>query len=270
MATKKTKEPENVKAVVPAAPTAIVAMSEEEQELLSRRNKPFMSARDMLIAKILPIQKMSKKVDTEEAEFGELRDTVTNELYGDFDTPMSFIPLEWRAMWVEQKAVGAGSSLTWEYIRSIPVTAENDNWPLDDKNGADVIKRTRNRQFFILTLQDIEGGTPVPKMIQFRSTSTRGGKKLIGQMEQINPMAKLPPWGMVMRLKVTKESNDKGTYAVIDVEQERPATPAERKLAFDWWKIVSQSTDLKVDQSDEVEAASEAPAFEAGVHTGTF
>jgi len=213
---------------------------------------PVLSSRDTIIPKIMLLQPMSKKVTDAVGSFGELRDSVTNECYGSFSKTMEFVPFNYQPLWVESEWVKEKNS--FEYKRTIPVTPENDNLPHEEG----LTKRTRSLNFYILTPSEIESGKAIPKILSFRVTSIRGGRKLATQMFVANRAAGLSPAGTVMKLIVKKESNDKGTFATLDVEQVRAATEKEVNTCLQWFKTVKQGGNIKEDDSDLHETPREA------------
>lgn len=211
---------------------------------------PQVSQKDTIVSKIHLMQGLSKKVVARQAQIGELRDSVTNELYGDIQTPMEFIPFHMQNTWIESEWVADanGRSGSFEYKRTIPVTPENDNLPYESEDGT--TKRTRTMNFFVLLPGEVAAGTEIPRIMSFAVTSRRGGQKLATQMFVTNRVQNKAPAAMVMKLSVTLDSNDKGTFAVKDCEPSRPASQAELDSALKWFRVVKGPNNLKVDEGD--------------------
>jgi hypothetical protein len=213
---------------------------------------PVLSSKDTIIPKIMTLQLMSKKVIDAHGSFGDLRDSVTNECYGSFAKPMEFIPFHYTALWVESE--WSKDKNTFEYKRTIPVDEFNDSLPFEEGS----IKRTRSLNFYVLLPEEIIAGKAIPKVLSFRVTSIRAGRKLATQMYVSNRAAGLSPAGTAMKLTVKKETNDKGTFAVLDVEQSRASTEKEVHSCLQWFKTVKQGSNIKEDDSDLHEAPKEA------------
>lgn len=209
---------------------------------------PVLSSKDTIIPKVNVLQLMSKKVAAGQGAFGELRDSVTNECYGSFTKHMEIIPFYYQAQWVESEYNKEKDD--FEYARTYNVTPENDNLPYEDG----LVKRTRTLNFYVLTPDEVAKGTSIPKILSFRVTSIRGGRKLATQMHVTNRAANLSPAGMVMKLTVTKQENKKGTFAVLDVEPLRLSTEKEVSASLQWFKTVKTGSNIKVDDSDLHEA----------------
>jgi len=262
MATKKSPKSDTPVSQAPAVVEVNGALvSAEEQAAWGA--SPFLSSRDTIIPKILLMQPMSKKVLADEAAFGELRDSVTNEVYGSDKKSIEIIPFHLQTVWVEhEKNVDPKTGKEdLKYLRTVPLSPQNDTLPLDEPN----LKRVRTMQFYVLRPEEL--GSGIPKVIAFRITSIKAGKKLATQMYVTNRAAGLPPPGRVMRLSVSRQTNGKGTFAVMDVEPVRAATSEERASALKWFKIIQTDAAVKVDDSDVAEV--ETPVEDSGT-TGQF
>lgn len=220
---------------------------------------PELSSKDTVISKILPMQGMSKKVMDGEAAFGELRDSVTNEKVGDLKNPLTFIPFYLQPVWVESEMVGD----KWTYKQTYGITAANDNLKYEEGN----IKRVRTLNFFVCLVKDLEAEKLIPKILSFRVTSLRAGRKLQTQMYNTNAMAKRSPASMVMKLVAEKQQNDKGTFVVLDVQTAGETSERFEAQVFEVYKALSASLKagtVKVDESDvsdvDVETDSAPPS----------
>lgn len=233
---------------------------------------PEIFARDMVMPRILLMQASSKKVVDGDATFGQARDSLTNELLGDLKTPIEFVPFYQRSLWIEKRKVqGEKGKPKLEYVGSYPITPQNDGQEFEEGD----LVRTRSLEFFVLTKKDLDAGTPVPRILAFRVTSLRAGRKLQTQMYTVNRLAKKGPASTTMKLIIDKKQNDEGTFVVMDVEPVGPTPPEYQAIALELFKQVStqeKAGKLKVDESehqqgdslnvseDEVQDASKGPA----------
>jgi len=199
-----------------------------------------MSSQDLVIPKILAMQGLSNFVTEGRATFGEFRSSVDCELMGDLKNPIEFVPVYMEKIWVVSKKVGD----QFKFVRVDKVTPENERLPWSEVvNGVD-IKRDFVRNFYVL----LEGHA-IPFIISFKGMSARSGKVLATQMYTLNSAANLPPCAIKMQLSGVKDSNDKGTYVVLQAEPCGNASQEECKSALKWYKtIVSGNT--KADNSD--------------------
>lgn len=205
------------------------------------------TSNDLLISKVLPMQAMSKKVLDDKAAFGELRDSVTNELLGSTQKPMEFIPVNVKKIWIENEVQPDGKL---KYLSTYPMTAANESLPWQEEVNGRKITRTGVYNAFVLLPRDIKTGA-LPKIVSFRSTSFKAGKKLVTQIAT-NKFAGGGNADKVMLLTARKDKNDMGTFVVLDLEIAREATKEEKDRAFFWaQQLKAKATSIKVDDSDE-------------------
>lgn len=215
----------------------------------------FVSPQDLIVSKLLPMQGLSDKVMEGKAAFGEIRDSVTNECYASIQKPMEFIPFSYSPVWIEEEY--NAQTKKYKYARTVPINHQNDGLPFESEG----IKRTRQLNFFVLVVDEIKKGIPLPKLLSFKSTSIKAGRNLLTQMDQINRAinkGKPDPARVVMKLSVTSEKNDKGTYAVLNVEKVRDSTPEEKAQVFVWFDIFKKhKNDVKIDEAHEEPASTD-------------
>jgi hypothetical protein len=139
-----------------------------------------------------------------------------------------------------------------EFHHIDPVTASNENRPWEEVvNGVSV------QNMYCINIYAILAEDPsLPVIIPFKSTSLKAGKKVVTQMDFKNRAAGLIPPAKAMSLMSVKTKNDKGTFAVYDVKEERNSTDAEIMAAFKWFQAVNAGA-VKADDSDIVKDAPE-------------
>ena len=220
-----------------------LAVAAESMESWGQSN---MSSKDLVLSMILPIQMMSKKSVDGKAFFGELRDTVNNEKFGDLSTPLQFIPFHMEKVFIESEKDGNKN----KFLRSLPITPANENLPYQEGN----LSRDYTINFYCILPSQVnaesaaQGGGCLPYVLSFRRTSLKAGKKVATQAYAANAAAGKPPAATVMELSVVKTSNDKGTYAVLDTKMSRLSTKEELATAYFWFKAM-KSMKVKVDES---------------------
>lgn len=224
---------------------------------------PALSSRDTVIPRVMLCQMMSKPVINEEAKFGDLIDSVDKTKLGSFKDAFEVVPFHYAPVWVEKEWDEKADE--FKYLRTLPITPENDDLPFEDSDGK--IMRVRTLQFFVLDPKDL---TALPRIISFRSTSLKAGRNLSTLMYVRNKAAGLPPPAQAVKITVEKTSNDKGTFAVLHVEPTRRTTPEEMAEAFKWFKAVNtKSSAIKVDNSEFEESADDIEVT-ASASTGKF
>lgn len=202
--------------------------------------------RKIVIARILPQQPMSKFVVAGKAMIGDIMESTNGTKLGDINTPIDFVPFHHVENWIvfEEK----NGAMKFSKIEAI--TPENDSWPIKEVINGVKIERDRALEFYVLLPRDLEQGIRRPYVMSFRRTSTKAGKKLYTTMFVTNPANGKIPAATVLSLSGTKTTNDKGTFLIMDVIEKRASTTPEMQAAFEWFKTVSTSKNVQVDNSD--------------------
>ena len=206
------------------------------------------TSNDVIIPKILPQQYMSQAVIDRESEYGEFRDTMFLEKFGDIENPFEFIPFYMSKKWIIFDMVptkGGGNKREFREIVLIDddprSSGYNDDLSLSGKDSEGYpIERDRCMDFYVLIPSQVESGESFPYILSFRRTSLKAGKKLASQMFLRNKRASKPPAATVCTLHATSTSNDEGTYIVQDVRPSRPSTEEELNEAYYWLQTVKQ------------------------------
>ena len=208
-----------------------------------------LTTRDIVIPKILAMQAMTKAVTEGKAKFGEFRESLSQNLLGDCDSPIEFIPffrtLEYVVMRKDKKQ--------FKFHRVEPIGDDNEEWEQENDGHEERWYRTTN--FYCLLPSEIKEGGALPYLLSFRSTSAKAGSKLSTTMyvKNVRPRGAPPheetPASTVMVLMGTKKTNDEGTFVVMDVQEKRVSTEEEVACAFTWATAVQEGK-TKVDHSD--------------------
>jgi len=205
------------------------------------------SAKDLMIPKILPMQGMSKLVLNRKAQLGEFRDSLSGELLGSIDTPLEIIPFHVERLWVINEKING----KWEYARTEAVTPSNEGRAWEEGN----FRYTWTYSFYVLIASKVAEGIPFPYVINFRSTSVKGGKKLFNRMFVYNRQLNKAPNCEAFMLSGKLDTNDKGTYVVLDVYPSRPSNEVEQRESFNMFKMIKAGK-AKVDHSEDAQVTS--------------
>jgi hypothetical protein len=201
-----------------------------------------MSSRDMVIPKILCMQGLSDLVSDGKAKMGDFVDSLSNEVIGNIDEPVNFIPFHMEKIYIISKRDKGASR--FEFDRIEPVG--NQDYPYEETIGNEEFKYEYTLQFYVLRPED----TTLPYVLSFKSTSLKAGKVLSTQMYVRNRAAGLVPPAYVMSLLGRKEKNDQGTFIVMDVKQGDKSTTDQISGCLEWLKIIKAGK-AKVDHSSE-------------------
>lgn len=244
VATKKKAAPPPVvvesKEVAVQQPTNLNDWGVQEQHLNSR---------DIVIPKILAMQAMSKSVVSGEAKMGEFRDSLNDTVVGSEKHPIEFVPFYMEKVYVVMKKKDPKSD-NYKFSRQVAITpaTEDHEFIVETPDGL-TEKWYRTSNFYVIFPKDIEAGNDIPHMLSFRSSSSRAGQKLATTMYVKNLKAKATPASMVMELSGAKQTNDKGTFIVMDIKEKRKSSEKEVEAAFEWVKTI-RAGKVKVDHSD--------------------
>jgi hypothetical protein len=211
-------------------------------------NGPELSSNDIIIPKILAMQGLSQLVTARKAQIGEFRNSLTGELLGSVDKPVSIVPFYLQKLWVEYVPNEKGKM---KFAGITPVTMSNENLAWEDKNSQGIVTRRRDYtlQFFCLLESDLAKDVVQPYVLSFKRTSLKAGKKLATQMYVTNKQSKMAPAGKIISLEGVLDSNDDGTFVVFDISALLPTPAKYQQKALEMFKLV-QSGAAKVDTSD--------------------
>ena len=213
------------------------------------------TSNEIVIPKIIPMQGQSPQVLAGDAAFGELRDTLNNDIMAAAESgkkaavPMTFIPFHWEKYYITK--VQDGAKWKFEKMEKItPAMAKLD--PYECWSGADgrMYKRIFLHLFYVLV-----PGKAMPYTIGFKGSSKRAGDALVTNMFVINKMNKSElawkrsPMARVMSLIPKKESKEGNTYIVLEAKPLRDSTYEEACEALQWLSSF-RTSNVQVDNSD--------------------
>jgi hypothetical protein len=207
---------------------------------------PALSSNDIIIPKILLMQPSSDAVLAGQAVFGELRDSISNEILASPTKTLDIIPFSMKkAIIVSEYEPKTRKHLFKEILDATP-----ENEALAWEEGP--LKRARVTSFFCLLPDELEKGGAIPKLISIRGMSFDAAKVIATQMYAINSSATpwLPPPAFVMTLSVKIDKNDKGTFAVLHAKRGRKSTDEEIAAAHGWHTSINAGK-AKVDEAHE-------------------
>lgn len=205
------------------------------------------SAKDIIMPKLMVMQGLSEMVTDGKAMFGEFRDSLTGELLGSVNKPFDFIPFHLdKLIYVTKRKAGTTDNFKFDSV--IPLTAETEKLPWNDTEGEDEIKRSQVFNFYCINPED----TSMPIIISFKGMSLRNGKVLNTMAFVKSFIAGSFPPANHYKLIGTKTSNDAGTFVVVSTEQGEKSTNEEINAAAKWMKML---------KAGEAKVHEEAPAF---------
>lgn len=238
-----------------------VAVKETNAVAVANLNEwgvPVVSAQDMVIPKILPMQGLSDLVTERKANIGEFRDSISGALLGSIDKPVEVIPFYLQKAW----DIMEESNGNYKWARTVPLidnpaaVGYNDNWAWEGEENGVKIKRVRRMNFFVMVRSQIAEGA-MPYVLSFKSTSLKEGKKLFTEMYVRNVRAGMPPAAFSFDLGGRMEKNDKGTFVVPTMTRKDKSTQGELIECLNWIKTINGGA-VRVDESDVVDTSAAA------------
>lgn len=200
------------------------------------------SSHDIVIPKIMIMQKMSEAVEREVALEGDFIDSLTEEKLGSIKEPLKFIPFHMNKTWIVQRM--QDGDYVFDSIE--PVTAANEDRQWEEVVDGIKFKYQKSYNFYVL----LESDMSMPYVLSFRSTSAKTGKVLATQMYVKNrQLGKVPP-AYVMELGGVKEKNNKGSFIVSKVAVSHEANQEQIGKCLSWYKTVAAGQ-AKVHEADE-------------------
>jgi len=206
---------------------------------------------DIKIPLALLMQKMSVMVDEEKAKSGEIRGSLECNLLGGTDKPFFFVPLVIQNVWVEK------IPSTKKFVGVYPRTRANEKQDLTYINaeGFEVV-RTKQIDCFCMELGELSSGEALPYKLSFKVTSYDAGKTLITIATKLMMFGK-PLYTYVFKVSTIKKENDKGTFYVFDLSQDKTpegktvySVPASHPLCQYWAQQVGTGKVVAHDESD--------------------
>lgn len=211
------------------------------------------SAKEIIIPKLMVMQGLSELVTDGKAMFGEFRDSLTGELLGGVNKPFEFIPFHLdKVIYVTKRK--AGTTDNYKFSEVITLDAESEKLPWNDTDGDDEVKRSQVYNFYCINPDD----TSMPIIISFKGMSLRNGKVLNTMAFVKSFLAGSFPPANRYKLIGIKTSNDAGTFVVISTEQSDKSTNAEINSAAKWMKMLKTG---EAKTHEESSPASSTPAF---------
>lgn len=196
---------------------AAIAVFEKPQTEIAVQTAPAQgfeggSAEDMILPNILVIQPMSKLAtrDQDPKTPGSFVNSLTEESYG---TSLEFIPIVFSKYWNVLKPEGNKMAFDYRVFDRNDPRLEGKRFYRD----GDKKKEVEEVMNYLGLVND------QPAVVKFKSSSIKGGKKLY----TLAKLSRRDLWATKYKLRSVKQTNEQGTFWVIDVEPIGPVTGDE-------------------------------------------
>jgi hypothetical protein len=169
--------------------------------------------KDILIPRILCMQGLSQFVADEIAQMGDLVSSVTGEVLSTKTKAVKFIPIKtWKT--VVRSKVSNGQK-TWVSSEEWDAT-KHTNLQWKEEVGGEVYENDEILNFYVILEKDLTNPAAFPHLLSFRRMSYKNGRKLVNHFVQCD-MMQANPWIGTFELTTQKQSNDRGTFYIMDV-----------------------------------------------------
>lgn len=210
---------------------------------------PDVSAKDLVVPKLILMQGTSDLVKKKKAQYGDLLDSIDKKILGSSDRAFEVIPYHVNKYYTIRNK----NTPKKDFIRKDALTMDTDNLPyFDIEDGMEII-RERTYEIYCVQAGDQEG---LPLVIVLKASNEKTGKAVFTQMYIKNRNAKLSPAAVVFEVSSREETRDDNSYMVYDMKPTRRSTKEEEASCLTWFKMVSQ---IKVDESEEETSTTAQP-----------
>lgn len=203
-------------------------------------------AKDLILPRILLQQAMSESVKQRTAMSGDYVNSLQGSVCSDKDGLVKVLPFYCRQSYTVEKFNGK----KFEFHKIDPYVP-GEQRPFEETVEGVRYKNVHNYEFFVMTE---EGGTPA--IVSFKSTSHKTGKKLFNLMYLQNPAQKKTPANNWINLGRKEETNDMGTFWIMDISVGKESTQEERTNCLQWISTIKQS-DFKVAEEKQENTVAE-------------
>lgn len=184
---------------------------------------------DLLIPRIMLMQKVSKKVEEEEARVGEFRDNVENKLFGDKKTNIIIAPvLPIKKIWC------VSIKDTQENVVSYKEIPYDQKLPENEMTEEGKLERVKALQLFCLPMEELEANVkanakPIPYVMVFKSSSYYAGRQVY-QTQFQNKNLGVPPFARAIEISSNQATSKKGghTFYKMEVKKTEEITDSKK------------------------------------------
>ena len=209
------------------------------------------SARNIVIPKIMLMQGLSEAVIEGGAKLGDLYNSLTKKVVGDTSKSLELIPFFQKEMWYIFKVVGKDET----FLRIEDLDSSNVNWRYEDFEGDMAVKRIKVLQFYCIDPSNPD----LPVIVSFKGKSMRTGQELYTMMYFTNRQEnKFPPSYHIL-LSSVRDKNEKGTFAKYTFKRGDESTSNELKLCLEWINTIKSGK--AKDAPEEAKEPEQNPAF---------
>lgn len=208
---------------------------------------------DVLIPQLKLMQPGSGLVVDGKAAFGDIINSVTNEVVCKSGGTIDLIPImiykEW-AHWEVTTDPKTGKDVS-TFLYKEPWAPSNANYPKTEEKDGKRYAHVAVINCFMCSADNLE---ELPYLVSFQKTSYTAGRALSTHF-QMGQAKKYIPWSQVFCLSTIKQKRDTQNWCIFDVTSLKQCTTEQYKVAEKWRATLTQSK-VQVDEADEVKNTS--------------
>ena len=200
-----------------------------------------LTAQDVMIPKVLLMQKMSQLVENEDNDIkeGDFVHSLSEEIIGDKNKPLSVVVIGmFKTVIISENG---------EYARTESWTPELAKLPYEETVDGVTVNRSTALNYYVLLKKDIAEMEAFPHVITFKRTGVKAGKTLGTHLLMLEDFGKKPYFKNFI-LGAKKEKGDKGSYYVWDIKKGETSSEEEQAIAKRW---TERLTTMKVNIHDD-------------------
>jgi hypothetical protein len=189
---------------------------------------------DLIIPKIMLMQKVSKRVEEEEAKVGEFRENVSNKRLGDKKTNLVIAPITpIKKIYCESVKDNKNNVVSYKEVPCNP----NKPLPEQEDHPEGVLERQVAYQLFCLPINELEDyikadATPIPYVLTFKGASFYAGRQVFQAQFMYRNMRK-PPFALSFEISSTQATSKMGGHTYYKMEIKKTEEIVDKpKLGF--------------------------------------
>jgi hypothetical protein len=205
------------------------------------------SMNDIIIPRLMLMQNTSEAVGAGSAKLGDIVSSLTEEVLGGIDKPVSFIPISTFKTWMVYDISGASP----KFVRSEPSTKANEGRPWEAMENGLPHRYNHVINCLALLRKDCATEEAFPVLISFKRTSFTAGRAFLTQLLK-QQLLRRENWAKAYWLNTAKTKNETNYYAVLNVTPDSATTIAEQEMALMWAGMLSNTSTYKLDEDRDL------------------
>lgn len=212
--------------------------------------------KDILIPKMLLMHPTSDLVKKGTRNIGEVIKSTTEEVVGKRGETFDVLVFE---KWKDWRIMKKNPQGRYEYVRTEPWTAANDEQAWDYTENGEEFRRDKTMNFYGLLAKDIAKGSAFPVRLAFVRTGFRTGLKIADAYARAL-MEKQAPTRQLFKIGTELKEGKEDSFFAFTAVPGDATTPEQQQAALAWRKIVTKARQANTIVDDEEVDGGAAPS----------